>query len=105
MSTGPLRRLVGTAGLLALAPTALMLVMGSITPTDAAIRAVATLAATMLIGRVVTWWLAATASSFERADRPDGPSAEPYERDVPARRDEAAPQREGPKRRRTDHAR
>lgn len=35
MTSGPLRRLVGTAGLVALAPTALLFASGSITPVEA----------------------------------------------------------------------
>jgi hypothetical protein len=92
VNTGPLRRLVGTAGLLVLAPTAVMLVLGAITPLDAAIRAVATLVVTVIVGRVATWWLSATAASFERADTEELPSVS------------AAPEpAEGPRRRRTDH--
>ena len=73
MNTGPLRRLVGTAGLVALTPTAVMLLTGGITPFDAAVRALATLAGTMVIGRVASFWLTSIASSFERQADPDAP--------------------------------
>jgi hypothetical protein len=74
LKTGPLRRVVGTAGLVALAPTAYLLANGSITPGDAAVRAGATLAAVVIVGRVARWWLAATASAFERAGSDDAAS-------------------------------
>jgi hypothetical protein len=67
MSVGPLRRLAGTLGLLALAPTAAMLAAGLITPADAAMRAVVTLLGIMLIARIVGWWLALLAGNLERA--------------------------------------
>lgn len=68
MSPGPLRRLTGTLGLVALAPTALMLAMDRITPLDAALRAAATLLAAMLIGRVADWWVSAIARGLELPD-------------------------------------
>lgn len=66
MNTGPLRRLVGTCGLVALSPTAVMLAQDVISPADAGRRAVATLAAVVVLGRIATWWLSSTASNFER---------------------------------------
>jgi hypothetical protein len=86
MSVGPLRRLIGTLGLVALAPTAALLALGTVTPVDAAIRAVVTLVSTLLVGRVATWWLNATAASFEQV-----PAEGDAERPAPA-----------PRRRRTD---
>lgn len=67
MSTGPLRRMVGTCGLVALSPTAVMLAQDVISPADAGRRAVATLAAATVLGRVATWWLSSTATTFERS--------------------------------------
>ena len=66
MSPGPLRRLLGALGLLALAPVALRLVEGSLTATDAALRAVATLVAVVVIGRLVGSWLAQVAHTYDR---------------------------------------
>lgn len=70
MSAGPLRRLVGILGLLALVPTAAMLTAGTITLEDAALRAGATLLAAWLLGKVAGWWLSFLAREFERAGEP-----------------------------------
>lgn len=78
MKTGPLRRAVGAVGLVALAPTAYMLAVDLITPQDAAVRAGATLAAVVVVGRVARWWLSATAAAFERSSpRPEDESSAP----------------------------
>jgi hypothetical protein len=69
VTVGPLRRLAGALGLLALAPTAAMLAANLITPADAAVRAVVTLLGTMLVARVVSWWLALLAGNLERSSR------------------------------------
>jgi hypothetical protein len=74
VSVGPIRRLVGMLGLLALVPTAAMLAVGRVTPPDAALRALATLVATMLIGRAATWWVGQMARGYERS-APDGAGA------------------------------
>lgn len=71
MSPGPLRRLLGALGLVALAPIALRLVDGSLSPGDAAVRAVVTLLAVVVIGRLFGTWLRQVASSYDR------PSAAP----------------------------
>lgn len=73
MTVGPLRRLVGLLGLLALGPTAAMLAVGRITPADAAGRALATLIVTILVGRVAGWWVAQMARGYEL----DSTDAEP----------------------------
>jgi hypothetical protein len=52
MSTGPLRRAIGLAGLLALAPVLLQLAAGSLTPQDAALRGLAVAATVVLLGRL-----------------------------------------------------
>jgi hypothetical protein len=65
MSPGPLRRLVGMLGLLALAPTAAMLFLGRVTPAAAALRAVATLLAVMVVGRLAGWWVDQMARGYE----------------------------------------
>ena len=65
MSVGPLRRFVGMLGLVALAPTALMLAVGRVDPTTAALRALATLLVAVLIGRVAGWWVGFMARGYE----------------------------------------
>lgn len=70
MSPGPLRQLMGAAGLVALAPTAALLAQGALNPASAAIRALVTLATVMVVGRLIAWWLGTTARGFER--RADG---------------------------------
>jgi uncharacterized membrane protein YraQ (UPF0718 family) len=78
MSIGPLRRFVGMLGLLALAPTAVMLGLGRITPATAALRAVATLLVAVIIGRVAGWWVAEMARGYEfDAGEAAGGRAEP----------------------------
>jgi hypothetical protein len=87
MTVGPLRRLVGTLGLLALVPTAMMLALGRITPLDAALRATATLLAAMVIGRVAGWWVVQMARGYE--DVPEatvGAVATPAAEEQPRRR-------------------
>lgn len=77
MSPGPLRRLLGALGLLALAPVAIRLVDGSISPMDAAMRAMATLIVVVIIGRLFGVWLRQVAYSYERQGQVangDGPN-------------------------------
>lgn len=71
MSPGPLRRLTGAIGLLALAPTAVMLTTDAITVADAALRAGVTLVGVILLGRVTGWWLSSMARGLERDAAPD----------------------------------
>ena len=66
MTAGPLNRLTGVLGLLALVPTAIMSAMGHVTATDTAIRAGVTLALVIAVRKLVAFYLAVTASSFER---------------------------------------
>lgn len=91
MTPGPLRRLIGTLGLLALAPTAVMLAMDRITPLDAALRSCATLLAAVLIGRVADWWVAMIAQGLESPDPDEGEEAS----DEPRRRRDDARQGAG----------
>lgn len=70
MSPGPLRRLLGALGLLVLAPVAIRLVDGSISPMDAALRAAATLIIVMVVGRLFGVWLRQVAHSYERRQVP-----------------------------------
>lgn len=65
MSVGPLRRLAGALGLLALAPTAAMLIVSFITPGEAARRAIVTVAVVLVLARLTGWWLGLLAGSFE----------------------------------------
>ncbi len=69
MSPGPLRRLLGALGLLALAPVAMRLVDGSISPIDAAMRAIATLVVVVIIGRLFGVWLRQVAYSYDQQGR------------------------------------
>ncbi|HVL99739.1 MAG TPA: hypothetical protein VM324_10660 [Egibacteraceae bacterium] len=73
MKPGPLRRLTGALGLVALAPTAAMLALGALTLADAALRAGVTLVGVTAIGRGAGWWLSSTAARFERRT----PAADP----------------------------
>lgn len=79
MTPGPLRRLIGTVGLFALAPTALMLALDQITPLDAALRGGATLAAAIVIGRLAGWWVMLMARGLEAppAEEPAAGSSQP----------------------------
>lgn len=79
MSPGPLRRLLGALGLIALAPIALRLVQGSLAPTDAAVRAVVTLLAVMVVGRLFGGWLGQVAAGYDRE-----PTRQPATERVPA---------------------
>lgn len=67
MSAGPLRRLLGGLGLAALAPVAWRLADGSLDPMDAAVRAVITLLVVVVVGRLLTGWLHAVASTYDQA--------------------------------------
>ncbi len=84
MSTGPLRRLAGTLGLMGLVPTAALLATGALEPGEAALRAAVTVALVVALGRATNWWLASTASAFEReagADEGDpAPDGQPRRR-------------------------
>lgn len=84
MRIGPLRRIAGTAGLMALVPVGVMLVAGSLTIADAALRGGAIFVAVTTVGRVANWWMATLARGFEDAADTDG---EP---------DDAAPAPPGP---------
>jgi len=86
MSTGPLRRVIGTVGLVALAPIAVLLLQGGITPVDAAVRAVATLAVTVVVGRVAAWWLGHLAASFEDREAEEEEESPPPPPTPPPRR-------------------
>jgi ethanolamine utilization microcompartment shell protein EutS len=77
MKPGPIRRAAGTIGLLALVPTAVMLIKGHIVLEVAAVRAGVTLGAVLVLGRIATWgvtWMADAAQ--EAADEPAQPPAD-----------------------------
>ena len=76
MSTGPLRRAIGLAGLLALAPVLWHLASGTITPEDAAIRGAIIGVVTVLLGRGAQAILVRALRRVERR-RTDGATAEP----------------------------
>ena len=67
MSRGPLRRLTGAAGLLALAPTGYLLAAGSVAAGDAALRAAGTLVGVLLLGRLADRGLTGILRTYERA--------------------------------------
>jgi hypothetical protein len=75
VSAGPLRRVIGVLGLLALAPIAVALATGTVAPEDAALRAVAVGAAVVAVGRVARAVLSATVrrveADVEDVDRAD----------------------------------
>jgi len=68
--TSPLRRIIGVLGMLALVPTAWLLVHGEITLTDAGIRAGVTLLAVRVVLRLTTWGIGHVAAYLERTDEP-----------------------------------
>lgn len=65
MSAGPLRRVVGVLGLIALAPIAVALGTGTIAVEDAALRAVVVGLVVVTIGRVARVVLSSTVRRFE----------------------------------------
>lgn len=65
MSAGPLRRIIGILGLLALAPVAIGLAAGTLAAADAALRAVAVGIVFVGVGRLATAVVAATARRVE----------------------------------------
>lgn len=77
MSIGPLRRLVGTVGLLGLVPLLAMLAIGLLSPEDAAFRALVMLAGLMALGRFVSWGVGALAAEVEQSDPAPSPADTP----------------------------
>ncbi len=71
MTVGPLRRVIGILGLIALAPIALSLAAGTVAPEDAAMRAIAVGLVVVVLGRVAKVLLSATARRFEVEERAD----------------------------------
>jgi hypothetical protein len=75
MTPGPLRRLLGALGLLALGPVALRLATGSLTATDAAVRALITLLVVVVLGRLASAWLGHVAATYERQGQEEAEDA------------------------------
>lgn len=67
MNPGPLRRLVGILGLLALIPIAVLLLTGAINPLAAAQRALVVLIVVVVVGRLTGSYLQSVARRFESA--------------------------------------
>lgn len=76
MSVGPLRRLVGALGLVALVPLLAMVSLGSLTPVDAAIRAAVMVAVLHVLGRIASWGMGMLAAHVETAEAPAGIAAD-----------------------------
>ena len=85
MSTGPLRRAIGLAGLVALAPVLLQLATGSITPEDAAVRGTVIAVTVVLLGRAASFVVERQLRRMERRaeDREAGPAVDPTRRQHP----------------------
>jgi hypothetical protein len=65
MNRGPLRRLLGSVGLLLLAPLGAMMLVGRLGPVEAAQRALVVLLVVLVVGRLAGAYLHAVASRFE----------------------------------------
>jgi hypothetical protein len=65
MRPGPIRRLLGALGLLALTPIGWRLLDGSLAPVDAAVRAVVTLVLVAAVGRIVGMWVSQIAHGYD----------------------------------------
>lgn len=87
MSVGPLRRLTGAVGLIALLPTAWLLATNAITLTDAAVRMIVTLVVVVAVGRLIGMVVGGLAGSFER----DEEAAAEAQEGVPAGEASAVP--------------
>ena len=80
MKAGPIRRAAGTLGLLALIPTALMLIAGNVTLQVAAVRAGITLGSVIVLARIGTWavgWIADSAQESATTE----PATEPTKKE------------------------
>jgi hypothetical protein len=86
---GPVRRAAGMLGLLALAPTALGLLSGTLTARDAAVRAAVTMIAAIAVARLASWWLRSALDHPEPepgGDEPGPPGAGAAAGPTPRRR-------------------
>jgi hypothetical protein len=84
VSIGPLRRSIGALGLVALVPVAGMIVAGTLTPVDAARRAMVTLVALLLLGRLAGQGMNHLAAVLERTMDAAADETEPARADRPA---------------------
>ncbi len=66
--TSPLRRIIGLLGMVALVPTAWLLLHGDLTLTDAGKRAGITLVLVRVVLRLTTWGIGHIAGYLERTD-------------------------------------
>ena len=69
LSTGPLRRITGMVGLVALIPIAVMQIIGILTPEQAAIRAIAVVGAVLLVGNIIRVILTSMLTRVERREQ------------------------------------
>lgn len=73
MTPPPVKRIAGVVGLVGLAPTAVLLATGRITPVDAAVRAAWTFVAVLVLARLAGWGLHAVAGYFEEEEPGEEP--------------------------------
>lgn len=71
MSVGPLRRATAAIGLMAMIPIAALVVAGSLSPEEAAVRAVAVALAVVLVGNVARSVLTRMLRRVERRTSPE----------------------------------
>lgn len=71
MRPGPLRRMIGSLGLLGLVPICLLLLDGRLTVVQGAQRAVVWLLLVVVLGRLAGAYLASVASRFDPAQTPE----------------------------------
>lgn len=76
MTIGPLRRLVGAIGLVALVPLLVLVLLGSLSPVDAAQRGVVTVLVLLVLGRGVSWGLRVLAAEVDAAGGEDASAHE-----------------------------
>lgn len=72
MPVGPLRRLVGALGLVALIPLLVMVSLGALSPVDAAPRAMVMLLVLLVLGRLVSWGMEVLAAQVESVEPAEG---------------------------------
>ena len=76
MTKGPLRRLIATVGLIALAPVGVLLVRDQLTVPEAAVRGALTFVAVLVVAFIARKGVAAIADSVERQPRVTEPLIE-----------------------------
>ena len=88
MRIGPLRRVIGLLGLVALAPPTWLLMNGALTPEAAAMRAASVLLAVLVIGHGTRLALSALARRFE--GQAAGAMTDPHDQESASPRRRAA---------------